>query len=106
MTAFCINCGTELSADTRFCTKCGTENPAPAAAPKKDRRWLWWVVADTAEAGMAAADPEAIYHLPTAATAKTPKPMREICSKAGKARSIPKATISLVEALMTAHVKP
>ena len=45
MKRFCTNCGTELGADTRFCTKCGTENPVPGAATKKDRRWLWWVLA-------------------------------------------------------------
>ena len=44
MKAFCTSCGTELGADTHFCTKCGTENPAPAK-DKKDRRWLWWVLA-------------------------------------------------------------
>lgn len=46
MKSFCTSCGAELGVDTRFCTRCGTENPVPAAAAKKkDRRWLWWVLA-------------------------------------------------------------
>lgn len=55
MTAYCTHCGAPLDAESRHCTQCGSavaptsaplgaENP-PVPAAKKDRRWLWWVLA-------------------------------------------------------------
>jgi hypothetical protein len=55
MTVFCTRCGAELNAESRHCTQCGstvapTTEPiatrgTPVLAAKKDRRWLWWLLA-------------------------------------------------------------